>query len=82
MKSGKQCCEACHESHRSGGIDVFRCVAVCCLVSSAEKPAMNVAETNRCARHLGQPYIEKRGIVDYVDVLCGCSCFRVSCENI
>ena len=46
-------------------------------MSSAEKSATNVAETNRCARHLVQPYIEKRGTVDYVHVLFGCSCYRV-----
>ena len=44
MKSGDQCCRACHEAHGSDGVDIVRCVVACCLVSSAAKLAMNGAE--------------------------------------
>ena len=69
MKSGEQCCKACHESHGSSGLDVLKYVLVCCLVSSAAKPAMNVAEVmmykiNRCLCHLGKHYIENSITVD------------------
>ena len=56
MLSGEQCCKACHEWHGSGGLDVFKCIVVCCLVSSAAKPAMNGTEVvlykSKCAHHV------------------------------
>ena len=41
MLSGEQCCNACHEWRGSGGLDVFKCLVACCLVSSAATPSMN-----------------------------------------